>query len=70
VKVNVMEYDIATGSWPRKGAIDVDDHGIAWVSGRGGNRGLVGEHEFLLEVAGVTPDQDAAALAQADWLLA
>ena len=65
-----MEYDIATGSWPRKAALDVDDHGIAWISGRGGIRGLTGEYAFLLEVAGVSPDQDAGTPTQADWFLA
>jgi hypothetical protein len=65
VREHAMEYDIATGSWPRTGAIDVDDHGIAWVSGRGGIRGLTGEYEFLLEVAGVTPERDT----QVDWFL-
>lgn len=69
-----MEYDIATGSWPRMGD-DVDNDGIAWVSGRGGTRGLtepvLSETAFLLEVAGATPHmQDVATPAHADWSLA
>jgi hypothetical protein len=61
-----MEYDIATGN-RHKTETDVDDSGIAWVSGRGGIRGLVGQYEFPVEVAGVTPDPDTGT--QADWFL-
>jgi hypothetical protein len=43
--------------------------GNAWVSGRCGIRGLTDEYEFLLEVAGVTPEQDTGTPIQADWLL-
>jgi hypothetical protein len=53
-----MEYDVITGNRHGKGEVDVDHDGIAWVSGRGGVRGLtdplLGEDAFLLEVAGVT----------------
>ena len=33
----------------------VDDQGIAWVSGKGGTRGVTGQYDFLLEVAGIAP---------------
>lgn len=61
-----MEYDIATGSNHRKGEIDADNDGIAWVSGKGGTRGLA-EHTFLLEVAGVTPGESGGP-PHTDWL--
>ena len=62
------------GNTHRKGEIDVDHDGIAWVSGHGGTRGLTdplrGDTAFLLEVAGVTPGPDVGTPAHADWFLA
>jgi len=64
-----MEYDIDGGNTHRKGEVDVDNDGIAWVSGRGGTRGYA-EDAFLLEVAGVTPNAQDAGTPHADWFLA
>jgi hypothetical protein len=69
-----MEYDVITGNRHGKGEVDVDHDGIAWVSGRGGVRGLtdplLGEDAFLLEVAGVTSGLDVGTPTHADWFLA
>jgi hypothetical protein len=64
---NAMEYDVATGNnTHRKGEVDVDDTGIAWVSGRGGVRGYA-DDTFPLEVVGVTPH--GPDVGTADWLM-
>jgi hypothetical protein len=65
-----MEYDIDGGNFNRKGPAAVDQSGIAWVSGKGGVRGLdlFPETTFQLDVADVTPDLSAPM--HSDWFLA
>jgi hypothetical protein len=65
-----MEYDIDGGNFNRKGPAAGDQSGIAWVSGKGGVRGidLLPEAAFRLEVADTTPDLSTPT--HTDWFLA
>jgi hypothetical protein len=61
-----MEYDIDGGSTHRKSETGSDQRIFVWEKTQELRSELSGEYNFLLEVAGVTPD----APVHTDWFVA